>query len=148
MTRAMAPRSQTTIWPLHVPGGNGLRHCYTEDLDHLGRFYTEYERIMRHWREVLDIEIREVSYEELVVNQEMVSRRILDHCGLPWDDRVLRFYETKREVITLSREQVSQPLYLRSVGRYHNYEAHLGPLKAALIKGGWTEETLREAASV
>ena len=62
--------------------------------------------------------------------QETISRRILEYWGLPSDDRVLHFHETNREVLTLSREQVSQPLYGRSVGRFRDYEPHLGPFRA------------------
>jgi tetratricopeptide (TPR) repeat protein len=122
--------------------------AYTENLRHLGRLYLDYERIMRYWNEVLDIEILEVRYEEVVVDIDAQIRRIIDYCGLEWDERCLRYYETGREVLTLSREQVNRPVYTSSVGRYRKYEPHLGPLKEELVKGGWTEEALVRAATL
>jgi hypothetical protein len=77
----------------------------------------------------------EVDYEDLVENQEAVSRRIIEFCGLPWDDRCLRFYESGRQVITLSHEQVSRPIYASSVGRHRHFEKHLTSLRETLDQG-------------
>jgi hypothetical protein len=77
----------------------------------------------------------EVDYEDLVENQEAVSRKIIEYCGLPWDDCCLRFHESGRQVITLSREQVRRPMYSSSVGRHRNFAKHLGPLVEVLHEG-------------
>ena len=90
---------------------------------------------MEHWRRVLPGRIFELDYEDLVNNQEAVSRRLIEHVGLPWDDRCLRFYETGREVITLSRDQVNKPIYSTAINRHRHYEAHLAPLKDILDRG-------------
>ena len=58
------------------------------------------------------------------------------------DDACLRFYESKREVLTLSHDQVTRPIYNSSIGRWRNFDRHLGPLKEELARGGWTEEAL------
>lgn len=107
-------------------------HAYTYDLGVLGGYYGQYERLMRHWQSVLQIPILNVQYETLVADQETASRQLLDFCGLEWDDRVLRFYELKRDVATASFDQVRQPLYKKSVQRWKNYERYLAPLVAAL----------------
>ena len=91
---------------------------------------------MRHWRAVLDLPMLELDYEELVANQEETSRRLVNFCGLPWDDACLRFYENPRRARTASFDQVRRPMYTRSVGRSRHYRAHLGPLIAALEAGG------------
>ena len=109
--------------------------AYTEDLRHLGALFNDYLAIMQHWRTVLPGRIFELDYEDLVNDQEGVSRRLIEHIGLPWDDRCLRFHETGREVITLSRDQVNKPIYTSSIGRHHHYERHLGPLKDVLDRG-------------
>lgn len=67
-------------------------------------------------------------YEEVVADLEGQVRRILDHCGLPWDERCLRFHETDRAVKSASSEQVRRPIYSTSVHTWRHYEAHLGPL--------------------
>jgi tetratricopeptide (TPR) repeat protein len=105
---------------------------FTYDLTLLGAYYAEYQRLMAHWRSVLDSPWLEVRYEDLVADQEGVSRVLVEHCGLEWDERCLRFYETQRLVSTASYDQVRQPLYSRSVGRWRYYERHLGPLRQAL----------------
>ncbi len=107
-------------------------HHYTYDLATLGRFYHQYQRLMGHWSEILTIPIMQVSYEALVADPEQESRAIMDFCGLEWDDGCNRFYETDRSVITASSQQVREPIYRSSVGRYRHYEKFLGPLKEAL----------------
>jgi hypothetical protein len=54
----------------------------------------------------------------------------VDFVGLPWDARCLDFHRTERTVITASRWQVRQGMSKSSVGRWRNYEQHLGPLAA------------------
>ena len=105
---------------------------YVTNLQRLGIAYTDYQRVMTHWRGVLQIPILEVQYEQLVSDQQRISREIVEFCGLPWDDRCLRFHERSRAVQTASFEQVTKPIYTSSVARYRKFEKHLGPLKAAL----------------
>ena len=107
-------------------------HPYAYDLDDLGFYYRQYERLMAHWRAVLGARMIEVGYEETVENLDAVARRLIDFCGLPWDDRCLAFHETDRIVKTASQWQVRQPIYRSSKQRWRNYEKHLGPLIAAL----------------
>jgi tetratricopeptide (TPR) repeat protein len=115
-------------------------HAYSCDLGNLGIVYVAYERLMAHWREVLEIPMLEIQYETMVSDQERTTRRLIDFCGLDFDDRCLRFYEGERVVLTASYDQVNRPIYASSVGRYKNFEKHLGPLKEALAEGGWTQE--------
>ena len=75
-------------------------------------------------------------YEELVSDQEGVTRQILDFCGLEWDPRCLRYFEHTRVVQTASYDQVTRPIYSSSIGRYKPFEKHLGPLKDELARGG------------
>jgi hypothetical protein len=105
-------------------------HAYAYDLKHLGAYYLQYERLMQHWMKVLTIPILNIRYEELVDNQEAVSRELVEFCGLEWDEAVLRFHESGRDVATASYDQVRKPMYKKSVQRWKHYEAHLGPLIA------------------
>ncbi len=106
---------------------------YSYDLGELGRHYRRYLDLMDHWRSVMPTgSMLEVQYENLIENFEAEARRIVDYCGLPWDDRCLAFHQTERTVRTASLAQVRQPLYRSSVQRWRRYEKHLGPLMAAL----------------
>jgi tetratricopeptide (TPR) repeat protein len=104
----------------------------TYNLRHLGLYHRQYERLMAHWRETLDLAILDVSYEAHVEDPEGTLREILDFLELDWDPACLKFHESKRYVKTASRDQVQKPIYQSSVGRWRNYETHLGPLKEAL----------------
>lgn len=108
--------------------GNG----YSFDLKELGRHYLDYERLMRHWQSVFSSEILTVKYEELVVNQEKVSRQLIEYIGLEWDDRCLDFHKSKRFVNTFSSSQVRKPVYTQSINRWKHYEQQLAPLSEIL----------------
>ncbi len=103
---------------------------YANDLQDLAHYYTEYLRVMKHWRSTLPGHaILDVPYEGLVDRPEAWSRRMLEFVGLPWDPRCLDFHKTNRTVITASKWQVRQAITRASVGRWRNYEKFLGPLR-------------------
>ncbi len=110
-------------------------HDYCYDLAHLGGYYRQYEQIMAHWKAVLPLPILEVQYEQLVADPEPLSREMIEFVGLEWDDACLRPHENKRQVTTASFDQVRQPIYQKSAGRWRHYERHLGPLLKALGQG-------------
>lgn len=99
---------------------------FTYDPYDLAHYYSQYVRIMQHWDAVLPGKVLRVNYEEVVADLETQARRIAAHCGLEWQDSMLRFHETKRAVKTASSEQVRTPLYSGSVHLWRNYEADLG----------------------
>ncbi len=111
-------------------------HPYAYDLQKLARYYALHERIMTHWRRVVPLPVHEIVYEDLIADQEKHSRDLIDFCGLEWDDQCLRFFDTARKVNTASMWQVRQPIYDSSVGRWRNYERHLGPLIDGLTAAG------------
>ncbi|HTV38265.1 MAG TPA: sulfotransferase, partial [Xanthobacteraceae bacterium] len=117
---------------------------HTYDLAELGRYYKHYEHLMAHWRTVLPAgRILDVRYEEVVADVEAQARRIIAHCGLPWDERCLSFHETERPVRTASATQVRQPIYKSAIGRWRVYEQHLDPLLGALKIGAATTGAAR-----
>jgi Tfp pilus assembly protein PilF len=102
---------------------------FTYDLGELGRYYRSYSGLMAHWKSVLSPEaILDVAYEDVVDDLEGEARRLIDYCGLPWDDRCLTFHRTRRPVKTASAAQVRKPLYRSSLERWRKYEGNLGPL--------------------
>lgn len=107
-------------------------HYYSYDLAHVGTYYRNYLRMMAHWRRVIRIPILEIRYEDLVADLENVSRRLVGFCGLDWSAQCLRFSDNTRSVATASYEQVRQPIYTRSVGRWQHYDRYLEPLREAL----------------
>ena len=105
---------------------------FSYDLTDLGRYYRCYLNLMAHWDAVLPGKVLRVQYEKLVNDPEAGIRRLLAHCGLPYDPACLSFHTTRRAVRTASAEQVRQPIYTSGLGYWRHFDAHLAPLKAAL----------------
>ena len=103
-------------------------HTYAYDLKNIGTFYLSYMEMMRHWRELLPLPIHELVYEDLVGDPEREIRRLLNFCGLEWDDACLNYHRSGRTIRTASYDQASRPIYKGSVARWRNYEKHIGPL--------------------
>lgn len=101
---------------------------FSYDLAECGYRIRETERLAEHWRRVLPLRWLDVQYESLVADVENESRRLIDFLGLEWEPACLDFHRTERTVQTASSWQVRQPLFQQSVGRWHNYTRHLGPL--------------------
>jgi tetratricopeptide (TPR) repeat protein len=112
---------------------------FTYDLFELGEYYLQYDRMMRWWDEVLPGRVLRVNYEDVILDQEAQTRRLLDFCGLPFEEACLSFHLTERAVNTASSEQVRQPLYKGSLGSWRRFapflrdlERQLAPVIAAL----------------
>ncbi len=105
---------------------------FTYDLTEIGEYYLQYQRMMDYWREALPGRVLTVQYEEVVTDFENQVRRLLEYCGLPFEEGCLNFYDTDRPVRTASSEQVRQPIYTQSISRWRHYEQHLDELKDVL----------------
>lgn len=68
-----------------------------------------------------------VDYEILVESAEMEIRRVLDFCGLDFEQACLDFHENAAPVSTASVSQVRRPMYSSSKGRWKRFEAQLEP---------------------
>jgi len=106
---------------------------FSYDLTELGHYYAAYERLMAAWRAALPTDtMLEVAYEQVVGDVDTQARRIVAHCGLAWDDNVLRFHESRYPVRSASQSQVRRPLYATSVGRAAALREQLQPFEDAL----------------
>ena len=105
---------------------------FSYGLKEVGTYYKDYVDLMDHWDEVLPGKVLRVQYEEVVADLETQVRRILDYCGLDFEESCVSFYETDRAVRTPSSEQVRQPIYKSGVEQWKNFEGNLDPLKQAL----------------
>ena len=106
--------------------------AFSYDLGDLGRYYRDYVALMAHFDQVLPGRVHRVIYEDLVEDTEGVVRRLLDHCGLPFEPACLEFHRNDRPVRTVSSEQVRQPIFRQGLDQWRSYGARLAPLKAAL----------------
>jgi tetratricopeptide (TPR) repeat protein len=105
---------------------------YSFDIAALAHFYNDYSRLMEHWKSLFPGKILDFHYENMIENQEAESRRLIEYCGLAWEDQCLQFHKTRRSVKTASFMQVRQPIYQSSIGRWKKYQHHLGQLAQIL----------------
>ncbi len=104
---------------------------YAYDLLDTGRYYVHFDALMALWRRTLPpARFIEIHYESLVADQERESRRLVEFCGLPWDDACLNFHANTAPVATASSVQVRSPIYASSVGRWKRYGTRLDDLRA------------------
>jgi tetratricopeptide (TPR) repeat protein len=112
----------------HFASGQNFSYSLTD----IGRFYRDYVELMAHYDTVLPGLVHRVFHEDMIEDTENEIRRLLDYCGLPFDERCLRFYENDRAVRTASSEQVRRPINRDGVDVWRHYEPWLDPLKQAL----------------
>jgi len=110
--------------------GEGQEFSY--GLEEIGNYYRQYVDLMNHWDEVLPGFVLRVQHEDVIADLEGQVRRILDFCGLEFEESCVEFHKTKRTVRTPSAEQVRQPINKSGVDQWCNFESHLDPLKHAL----------------
>ncbi|MCJ9427657.1 tetratricopeptide repeat-containing sulfotransferase family protein [Kordiimonas marina] len=115
-------------------------YSFSYDLDELATYYAAYQRMMAHWHTVMPGAILDVHYEDVVRDTEAEAHRILDWCGLQWEDAVLKPSENDKASTTASAAQVRQAVYTSSVGKWRRYADGLEPLKARLMAAGVVDE--------
>jgi hypothetical protein len=113
-----------------------FRFAYS--FDDLARYYLAYDRLSRHWRDVLGERMVEVEYEKLVADQERETRRLLDRLGLPFEEACLHFERNAGPIATASSVQVREKMHTRSINKWKKFERQLEPLKDLLEAGGAT----------
>lgn len=107
----------------------------------IGHYYGQYARIMDHWRRNYPNAVAFVQYEDLVQDFEGELRRLLDWCGLPFDERCLSYQERERSVITFSAVQVRKGASKAYAGAAEPYREQLRPMADALAAAGVDLET-------
>jgi len=103
----------------------GKGQHFTYDVFELAEYYKDYHKIMTYWHSALPGKVLDVHYEDTVTDLDNQVRKILDYCGLPFEEQCLRYYETDRAIRTASSEQVRQPIYKGALGRWRHYEENL-----------------------
>lgn len=109
---------------------------YNHDLLDCGRYYLQFDRLMRHWRDAMPGAVFELHYEALVADPENTVQALLAHCGLPWEDGCLLSHRRKTSVATASAVQVRQEIYTSSVNRWRRFGDAMLPLYELLKSAG------------
>jgi tetratricopeptide (TPR) repeat protein len=109
---------------------------FSYDLGEIAQYYAAYRRLMDHWRITLPGAVHDASYEALVADQLGETRKLLEYCGLEWEDACVEFHRNPAPITTASASQVRRPLYDTSVSQWRHYEMQLADLKTALAAQG------------
>ena len=109
---------------------------FSYNLDTLADYFIAYDRLRKHWRDVLGDQLVEVNYEDLVTDQEGQTRRLLDRLGLDFEQACLEFDKNSAPSTTASSVQVRQKVHTDSVARWRRYENQLEPLRLRLEAAG------------
>lgn len=105
---------------------------FTYGLEEVGEYYSDYVALMQHWDKELPGKILRIRYEDVVADLETQVRRLLDYCGLPFEEACLNFHQNERAVRTASSEQVRQPIFKSGVDQWENFSEFLDPLRNKL----------------
>lgn len=127
-----------TVWSnyRHLFATHFSYYSYSYDLVDTAAYYVMFDGLMRFWRELFPGRVLEVQYETLVEQQEAQTRRLLEHCGLSWDERCLSFHDNDAAVATPSATQVRQPMYRSALGRWRHYAKYLEPARGYFVEHG------------
>jgi Flp pilus assembly protein TadD len=120
--------------------------CYFQNipLNPFNANFLSLERTARHYANLMDVWLAvrqweglawmETRYEDIVAGLEKEGRRVTEFLGLGWDQAQGRFHEKsrKKQMYSPTYRDASQPVYARSVARWHAYEKHLGPILPVL----------------
>ena len=109
---------------------------FSYDLGEIARYYIAYRRLMRHWQQTMPGAIHELRYEDLVADQLGETRRLLEFCGLDFEEACVQFHRNKAASTTASAAQVRRPLYDSSVAQWRHYATELGALRTELAAAG------------
>ena len=116
---------QATCWSNFTSNFRSAALGYSFNLDDVVNYYKVYTSLMAHWASALGDRIYHLNYEELIVDQEAQTRRLMEYLGLEWEDAVLSPHENTKSVRTASAEQVRQPIYKNSSEKWMLYEPYL-----------------------
>ena len=116
---------------------------FSYDLGEIGRYYVGYRRLMDHWQAAMPAAIYPLSYEGLVADQVGETRKLLDFCGLEWQDSCVEFHRNPSPTTTASAAQVRRPLYESSVSQWRHYAAELAELSGLLSAAGLSKDELQ-----
>jgi len=120
--------SMAVCWSIYQRYFPAKNLGFPYNMKDLAQFYNSYSLLMEFWHELFPNQIYDISYEDLTTNQEEETRKLLEYCGLDWDQDCLNFYTNKSAVKTASSLQVKEPMYQGSSEKWKKYKAHLKPL--------------------
>jgi tetratricopeptide (TPR) repeat protein len=107
-------------------------NSYALNIDDAAFFYAQVAELAEYYVSIMPMKYMALRYEDLVTDQEAMTRKVIEFVGEPWDERCLAFHETRRVSRTASYAQVTEKIYTSSLARYRRYAEHLDGALAIL----------------
>ena len=124
--------ARAICWSIYKSNWSGLGNSFSYNMDDLVNYYELYENLMGFWHQKFPDKIYDINYEKLTTHQESESKKLINYCGLDWDQNCLEFYKNTRVVKTASSLQVRQKMYQGSSEAWKEYESYIKPLVSGL----------------
>jgi hypothetical protein len=109
---------------------------FSYDLREIARYFIGYRRLMDHWQAAAPGTIYPLSYEALVADQRGETRKLLEYCGLEWQEACVEFHSNPMPTTTASASQVRRRMYDSSVSQWRHYAPELMDLRGMLRDAG------------
>ena len=108
---------------------------YAYDLETTARYFAKFRRLVDQFSSVLPANrFTTVHYESVVADIETETRRLLEFCGLEFEQTCIDFHTNTAPVATASSAQVRQPLYTSSLARWKRYRPGIDAALDILIE--------------
>tara|TARA_Y100000590_G_scaffold466566_1_gene642450 strand:- start:2801 stop:4360 length:1560 start_codon:yes stop_codon:yes gene_type:complete len=90
------------------------------------KYFNFYSENMKFWKKFCGKYIYEVNYEEIIQNNKVEVKKLLNFCDLDWDENCLKHHESNTTSIkTVSIYQARQPIYKTSLNSFEYYSKYL-----------------------
>ena len=126
--------AKATCWSNYKYYFESKNNGYSNNFHDLASYYGLYLDLMNFWRTTFPNKIYDLNYEDLTINQEEETKKLLEYCGLDWDENCLNFHQNERAVKTISALQVRKKMYQGSSEAWKKYKGNLKPLIQGLSK--------------
>jgi hypothetical protein len=101
--------------------------AYSFSLEALAQQYLIHERYMVHWSKMKPGNVLSFSHQDLLADQRGQTQKLLDFCGLEWEESCMEYYKSGSAVNTMSRHQVNKGIDPTMKDKWREYEAYLQP---------------------
>ncbi len=98
---------------------------FTYDQDDILQYYKNYHQLMIFWKSLLGDFIYDIKYEDLIKDKNSEIRKIINFCGLNWEEKCLMFHENNTPIKTMSTAQARKPIYKTSLNSFDKFKKFL-----------------------
>ena len=103
-------------------------HSWTNDLHSISTYLLAHSRLSKHLENIQLKHHMNINYEDVILNPNDTLRYICKKMEVPWNDKILDIESRQNRLPTVQSRLVSSEITNQSIGRWKNYEKHLGSI--------------------